>query len=190
MYGFLAVNKAAGITSYDVIRKIKSIIGKEKIGHAGTLDPFATGVLIIAIGKKFTKQLSVAQKLPKTYRFEMVFGIETDTLDCDGQEMSKQAASNITLATLEESTKEFVGEIKQLPPKFSAKKVNGKRAYKLAREGKEVQLEPATVTIHELVCHHFEKGEYPAGALHSAEIINAVDYALGIKETIPVREAV
>jgi len=149
--GILTVNKPTSMTSYDVIRTIKKIIGKNKIGHAGTLDPFATGILIIAIGRKFTKQLSSYQAMPKTYRFTIQLGTETSTLDPDGEIISESPISTpYTIQSIENTLNTFKGETKQTPPAFSAKKIQGQRAYKLARKGKEVKLEPTTITIHEI----------------------------------------
>ena len=149
--GILTINKPANITSYDVIRKIKKIIGKQKIGHAGTLDPFATGILIIAIGKKFTKQLSSYQALPKIYRFTIQLGTQTTTLDPEGDIISESPIPTpYSTQSIHNALNTFKGETKQTPPAFSAKKIQGQRAYKLARKGKEVNLEPTTITIHDI----------------------------------------
>ncbi|MGC6366949.1 MAG: tRNA pseudouridine(55) synthase TruB [Candidatus Marinamargulisbacteria bacterium] len=152
MNGFLLVNKPAGITSYDAIRHIKTCCPKKtKIGHSGTLDPFATGLLIIAIGRDYTRQLNDLLGLDKTYRAEVTLGIETDSYDIDGT-ITQQYSGDIQLSTAEITAclTQFKGEIQQQPPAFSAKKINGQPAYKLARNGQTVELKPSTVTIYEL----------------------------------------
>lgn len=150
--GLLIIDKEAGISSYDVIRKLKGNLyntyGKQKIGHAGTLDPFATGVLIIMFGKA-TKLWSLIQAMEKGYTVKAEFGYETTTQDPEGEVVEKVETSDpISQADIEKALKKFTGDIKQMPPAYSAKKVNGQRAYKLAREGKEVKLEPKKVTVH------------------------------------------
>lgn len=147
--GFLLVNKPAGISSFAVIRKLRGITGVKKIGHAGTLDPFATGLLIVAIGKKFTKRIDEMQGLPKEYIATMVLGAETDTLDKDGKVKTIKIAksSTITDKNIREAYAPFIGEFMQEPPIFSAKSIGGKRAYKLARKGQEVSLNKSLVSI-------------------------------------------
>ena len=155
--GILTINKPANITSYDVIRNIKKIIGKQKIGHAGTLDPFATGILIIAIGKKFTKQLSIYQAMTKTYHFTIQLGIETSTLDPEGDIIAESPiTTTYPVNTIKKVLASFKGKTQQTPPAFSAKKINGQRAYKLARQGKNVALEPTTITIHDIDLLHYD----------------------------------
>ncbi len=147
--GFLLVNKPADFTSYDAIRYIKKMLGNSiKIGHSGTLDPFATGLLIIAIGKPYTKQLSRLMAWSKTYDFELTFGDETDTLDCEGTVTNSLPTTDVTESSLHSILSEFVGQQDQIPPQFSAKKINGKRAYAYARSGETVTIEPSTITIH------------------------------------------
>ncbi len=153
--GILNINKPAAITSYDVIRELKKVYGKVKIGHAGTLDPFATGVLIVAIGKKYTRQLSTFQKMEKTYKFTIQLGQTTTTLDPEGDVVQQQAVPDITLEVIEQCLESFLGDILQQPPIFSAKKINGKRAYKLARSGQQVDLAPAEVSIKKIECINY-----------------------------------
>lgn len=149
--GIFSVNKPAGLSSYDVIRHIKPYCTKkEKIGHAGTLDPFATGVLIIAIGKKYTKTLSTYQSLYKTYRFVTQFGKTTSTLDPEGTLMAEMPVPLLTRASIARHITSFQGTFHQIPPQFSAKKVNGKRAYKEARAGKKVILDAKEITVSQL----------------------------------------
>lgn len=151
MNGFLVINKPVGITTYDVIRHIKRIIGKHKIGHSGTLDPFASGVVIIGIGRSYTKQLHTIIQASKEYLATIVLGKTTNTYDIDG-EVTNTYPSTIHFcdADILSSIQPFIGEIEQQPPVFSAKKINGVPAYKLARKGVEVQLKPANVTVHSI----------------------------------------
>lgn len=148
--GILIINKPKNITSYDVIRKLKPFFKKTKIGHAGTLDPFATGVLIVAVGKKYTKTLSKYQDLTKTYRFTTQLGKTTSTLDPDSEITEEKEVPTLNSQTLTDILNSFKGTIEQLPPNFSAKKINGTRAYKLARKGQVVELKPASVTIESI----------------------------------------
>lgn len=148
--GILLVDKKKGITSYDVIREIKREYPKgTKIGHTGTLDPFATGLLIIMVGRKATKLMDRFHKLKKRYVVDAQFGFETDTQDVTGRVITK--TENDIEPSLEEIKckieKNFLGNIKQVPPKFSAKKVRGKKAYELAREGKDFELKPKEIEI-------------------------------------------
>ena len=149
-HGFLCVHKHIGESSYDVIRKIKKAIPEKKIGHAGTLDPFAEGLLIIAIGRHYTKQISTFQDMPKRYQFTLSLGTSTDSLDSTGTVIERQAIPSLSEEQIKDVLSSFIGSQEQMPPAFSAKKINGKPAYKLAREGKEVSLKPSHITIHEL----------------------------------------
>ena len=181
MNGFLLVNKPAGITSYDAIRAIKKYLPKKtKIGHSGTLDPFATGLLIIAIGRDYTKQLNELLNLDKCYDAEITFGIETDSYDIDGTVIHEQTGPiNLTIDDITENLTSFKGEIEQIPPAFSAKKINGIPAYKLARKGEQTQLKSNQVTIHKIaltddqlsnnkvsVSIHCSKGTYIRSIAH------------------------
>ena len=157
MNGFLLVNKPEGITSYDVIRQIKSFLPKKtKIGHSGTLDPFATGLMIIAIGRNFTKQLNQLLHSDKTYQAEITFGTVTDSYDIDGA-VTYTHPTPITLSASDISPiiEQFKGTISQTPPIYSAKKINGKPAYKHAREGRKIELKESTVTIYEITLNDF-----------------------------------
>lgn len=161
--GFFLVDKPLGPTSAAVTNRLKWLINrhlnatlqpgekkkKVKIGHGGTLDPLATGVLPIGVGKA-TKQLQALLEGPKTYRFTLTFGTATTTDDAEG---SPTATSDVrpTDAQIRAILPIFTGEVTQLPPPFSALKVNGQRAYALARAGQEVTLQPRTITIHRLI---------------------------------------
>ena len=159
MNGFLLVNKPAGLTSYDIIRKIKHFTPpKTKIGHSGTLDPFATGLLIVAIGRTYTRQLDSLINLDKIYQAEITLGKETDSYDIDGKETFKYADKiNLTENEIKSTIQKFTGTIDQLPPIFSAKKINGTNAYKLARKGEKVELKPSKITIYEIQLTEFNQ---------------------------------
>lgn len=156
--GILLINKQKDITSYDVIRKLKRVLPKgQKIGHGGTLDPFATGLLIVLLGKG-TKLMNIIHSLKKEYIVKAEFGYSTDTQDLTGEktEVCKNL-KDVSKNEVEEIIKKnFIGEISQLPPIFSAKKINGKKAYDLAREGKEVKLQPKEITIHRFDIIHYD----------------------------------
>jgi tRNA pseudouridine55 synthase len=153
MDGYLLIDKAEGWTSHDVVAKIRGQLKKEmghkiKVGHTGTLDPFATGLLIIVIGK-YTKRAEEFSKLDKTYEAELILGSASSTGDTEG-EITKKSDHVPNIEEINEAIKEFIGEIEQVPHKFSAIKIDGQRAYKLARAGKEVVLEPRKVTIYSI----------------------------------------
>lgn len=151
MKGFLIVNKPKGITSFDVIRKLKPILKEKRIGHVGTLDPFASGVLIIALGR-YTKLFFLFDDLYKEYIARVIFGESRDTDDVEGKVLEKSKNENIlTFNELETLIKNnFLGSILQKPPIYSAKKIDGKRAYDLARENKEFQLKSVNVFINSI----------------------------------------
>tara|TARA_B100002052_G_scaffold198164_1_gene180821 strand:+ start:579 stop:1457 length:879 start_codon:yes stop_codon:yes gene_type:complete len=147
-HGFAIVDKEIGWTSHDVVAKARGIFGTKKIGHSGTLDPPASGVLILGLGKA-TRLLRFITELPKEYEATMVIGAETSTLDADG-EVLRRTNSKPSLKELQAISVNFIGEINQIPPMVSAVKVQGKRLYEIAREGKEITREPRKVKIHEL----------------------------------------
>jgi len=146
--GILLIDKSEGITSYDVIRILKKHFPKEqKIGHAGTLDPFATGLLVILLGRA-TKLMDQFNTLSKEYVVKGKLGISTDTYDLTGKEID---SSDIhpTKNDIEVCIKNsFLGDIQQIPPKYSAKKIKGRKAYDLAREGKEFEIKPKSVSVY------------------------------------------
>src|SRR4051812_14139787 len=157
MKGLLLVDKPAGWTSFDVVNKVRRIIataeGKKpknvKVGHTGTLDPFATGLLILLIGKEYTRRAGELSKLDKTYEVTMKLGFTSTTGDPEGEILAVPTTAP-TLEALQGAAEQFRGQIEQIPPAYSAIKINGQRAYKLAREGKEVIIEPRKVTINTL----------------------------------------
>ena len=146
--GFAIIDKDPGWTSHDVVARARKILDTRKIGHSGTLDPPATGVLILGIGKA-TRLLRFITDLRKEYIATMVLGSETDTLDADG-EVTETTEILPSLSQLQESARTYVGDIQQVPPMVSAVKIKGKRLYQLAREGKEVHRDPRNVTIHHI----------------------------------------
>jgi len=149
--GILVIDKEKGITSYTVINKLKKVLPRgQKIGHAGTLDPFATGVLPILLGKA-TKLMNRIHEFGKEYLVTAEFGYMTDTQDGTGEKIEKdENPTPQEKGVIENVVKEnFIGNISQLPPRYSAKKVGGFRAYDLAREGKEFELTPKEISVKE-----------------------------------------
>ncbi len=157
--GLVVVDKAAGWTSHDVVAKLRKIYGQRRVGHAGTLDPDATGVLLVGIGR-VTRLLRFLQEAGKSYRGTVVFGVATDTLDASGAVLER-AAMEITRAQLEAVACAFTGDIEQVPPMVSALKVGGRRLYELARRGEEVERAARPVRIDALEIEEFEPGPYP-----------------------------
>lgn len=149
MIGFVNVYKPSGITSFQVVARLKKIYDTKRVGHLGTLDPMAEGVLPIAIGKA-TKFFDYFLTKEKEYDATFHAGVLTDTLDADG-EIIEQNNFIPTIEKVQKACQNFVGKINQMPPKFSAKKVNGIRAYKLAREGKDFNLKPKEVEIYTIL---------------------------------------
>ena len=162
MIGFLLVDKPAGWTSHDVVAKVRRLAGIKKVGHAGTLDPMATGLLVVAVGP-VTRLLRFLQDLTKTYVAEATFGIATDSLDADGEVISTQPMDFDRVA-LESAVAKFVGDIEQIPPMVSAVKVDGRKLYELAREGKEIERQPRPVSIYQFDVLGFEPGEHPVAS--------------------------
>lgn len=144
----LLINKPIEWTSFDVVRKIRSVIRIKKVGHAGTLDPLATGLLIVCTGK-FTKRINEFMAQEKEYTGSFTLGATTPTYDLESEPANFLDYQYITPALLHETTEQFTGTIQQVPPAHSAIKKDGKRVYELARKGLEVQLEPRTITIRQ-----------------------------------------
>lgn len=153
--GFVVVDKEAGWTSHDVVAKARGVLGTRKVGHSGTLDPGATGVLVLGVGKG-TRLLRFITDLEKTYVAEAVLGVETDSLDADGEVTVTHDMSDVSIDDVRSVAPQFVGDIEQIPPMVSAIKVDGKRLHQLAREGKEVERKPRPVTVHELTIDEVE----------------------------------
>lgn len=149
MFGLLNINKPAGITSRDVVNHVQRLIKPTKVGHAGTLDPLATGVLLVTVGQA-TRLEEFLHRLPKRYVAIFLLGRQSDTEDIDGNVEELTDAPVPGEHQLRTALPRFVGAIDQLPPAYSALKVAGRRAYQLARQGKEVALKPRKVQIHTL----------------------------------------
>lgn len=149
MDGLLIINKPKGVTSHDVIDRLRRILGISKIGHTGTLDPDATGVLSVCIGKA-TKLAQYTSEPEKEYRVVMKLGEVTDTQDASGRVIKEAMDFNITTENILEAFKKFTGTIKQIPPMYSAVKVGGTPLYKMARKGKEIAREPREINIKEI----------------------------------------
>ena len=145
MEGIIVVNKPKGITSFDVIRKLKKIFKTKKIGHTGTLDPLATGVMLVCVGKA-TKLASDLEAKDKIYIADFDIGYATDTYDIEGKKIAENTIE-ISKKNLEQSIKKFIGNIKQVPPMYSAIKIDGNKLYHLARKGIEVERPKRDVSI-------------------------------------------
>lgn len=146
--GFLLIDKPSGLTSHDVVARVRRAIGIRKVGHAGTLDPLATGLLVCGVGPA-TKLMRFVQDLPKEYVAQVRFGIATDSLDADGEENFRKPMT-VTREDLDAVIDGFVGLIDQVPPMVSALKVGGKRLHELAREGIEIERDARQVEIHSI----------------------------------------
>ncbi|MCX7568565.1 tRNA pseudouridine(55) synthase TruB [Tumebacillus sp. DT12] len=149
MNGILIVNKPAGMTSQQVVGRVKRVLGVKKVGHTGTLDPDVTGVLPICIGSA-TRVAEYLLDQAKAYRGEVTFGVSTTTQDASGEPVESVDTVQVTEEQVREAAASFIGPILQRPPAFSAIKINGQRAYDLARQGEEVEIPPREVTIYKL----------------------------------------
>lgn len=159
MNGILLVNKDAGWTSSDVVCKLKGILHQRRVGHSGTLDPMATGLLAVFAGRA-TRAVEFAEAGEKRYIAALRLGMTTDTQDVTGTVLSQRAAADIDDAALEAVLARFRGEQLQLPPMYSAVKVNGQRLYKLARRGEEAERRPRPITVSELRLAGRDGGDY------------------------------
>ncbi len=148
MDGVLIINKPAGITSHDVVAKVRRIVGEKSVGHLGTLDPMATGVLPLVLGR-FTRLAQFYTDADKRYEGAIRFGFATDTYDADGQAVGPEQPVTLSIDELRAAATKFVGILEQLPPPFSAKKIAGVPAYKLARKQQPVELQPKQVVVKE-----------------------------------------
>lgn len=149
IHGVININKEKGYTSHDVVAKLRGIVGQKKIGHTGTLDPDATGVLPVCLGKA-TKLCDMLTDKSKTYETIMLLGKTTDTQDISGSVLSESSVESIDEDAVKKCIGEFVGDYLQVPPMYSALKVNGKKLYELARQGIEVERKARPVVIHEI----------------------------------------
>jgi len=163
-HGLAVVDKPAGVTSHDVVGMLRRRFGERQVGHAGTLDPDATGVLLVGVGK-CTRLLRFLTDLGKTYTAEIVFGTATDTLDSAGQVLATYDMRGLTCDQVRAAAATLTGDIMQVPPMVSALKVDGTRLYELAREGVEVERQPRPVTVH-----HFTVEPTPDPLVYTAEV--------------------
>lgn len=154
--GLLLVNKPKGRTSFSLIRALTKLTGIKKIGHAGTLDPFATGVMVILIGRKYTRLSEHLLFQDKEYIATVYLGATTDSYDCDGKIVARSKKIP-TIQEVVESLKYFQGEIDQVPPMFSAKKINGRKLYEYARKGEIIERKPCLVKVSSYLLGY----EYP-----------------------------
>ena len=143
------IYKPVDWTSFDVVKKIRNLTKEKKVGHGGTLDPFAEGVLIVGTGKD-TKLLSTVSSANKSYTATLKLGVETDTLDVEGEITNQSAIPELSVTIVEKVLSSFIGKQKQIPPMFSAKKVDGKKLYDLARKNIEIKRQPIEIEIHTL----------------------------------------
>jgi tRNA pseudouridine55 synthase len=147
MEGFVLIDKPDGPTSHDVVDVVRRLCGIRKVGHAGTLDPFATGLLIVGVGKA-TKEMQKLVGLDKEYEATLRLGATSDTYDRTGT--ITESGAGCHTSDLQQVLNKFIGTIEQVPPMFSAKKIKGKKLYELARKGIEVERQPSTITIHSI----------------------------------------
>ncbi len=157
--GIINVCKPPGMTSHDVVDAVRRLCGTRRVGHTGTLDPLAAGVLVVCVGRA-TRLAELLADADKAYRAEATFGIQTDTLDAEGQVVARADASQLTEARVRQALGALVGDRQQAPPMFSAARHRGRRLYELARQGREVTREPRAVTVHSLELVRFTPGEH------------------------------
>lgn len=182
MAGFINLYKPVGATSHDCVAKIRKLLRIKKVGHGGTLDPAATGVLPIAVGKA-TRLLSYLSH-HKAYRATVQFGIASTSDDLEGEIVTQTPVPHLDLASIEAILPKFQGTIEQVPPKYSAIQVSGKRLYELARAGKDVEVPSRTVQVYNIEVLHWEAGEFPklelAIACGSGTYIRSIARDLGL----------
>jgi tRNA pseudouridine55 synthase len=164
--GVLVVDKPAGWTSHDVVAKLRKVYDQRRVGHAGTLDPDATGVLLVGLGRA-TRLLRFLQESGKTYRGRIVFGVATSTLDASG-DVVEQHPMPLTRTEAQVATRAFVGDIEQLPPMVSAVKVGGRRLHQIARAGEDVERSPRKVHVERFDIEDFDEGPYPSAGVFVA----------------------
>jgi tRNA pseudouridine55 synthase len=182
--GLLLVDKEAGLTSHDVVQKVRRLLKQKKIGHCGTLDPDATGLLLLTLGTA-TRLTRFLIRAPKVYEGEIRLGVATDTYDASGRVVSEAPAEQVAALTQEEVAEamhRFVGEIEQKPPPYSAKKVNGVKYYELARRGEEVPDEAKEVTVFEFA----PIGDLADGRIRFRLACSSGTYARGLAHDLGV----
>jgi tRNA pseudouridine55 synthase len=157
--GFLNINKPQGMTSHDCVAKVRKILGTRRVGHSGTLDPMALGVLPIAVNQ--ATRLLPYLPTGKAYRAVIRFGQTTTTDDREGEILSDRPCPSLTLEEVEKHLAKFIGTIEQVPPAFSAIKIGGKKLYELARSGQNIEVPSRTVTIESITILSWQPGDYP-----------------------------
>lgn len=182
MQGFLNLNKPFGITSHDCVAKVRRLLHQKKVGHGGTLDPAATGVLPIALGKA-TRLLQYLRE-DKAYRATIKLGVTTTTDDLQGEVIAQNSGNELTLEQVKLALEKFQGNLQQIPPNYSAIQVQGKRLYELARAGETITIAPRPVEIHQIEILDWRGGEFPELDLEIAcgpgTYIRAIARDLGI----------
>ncbi|MBD2123193.1 tRNA pseudouridine(55) synthase TruB [Trichocoleus sp. FACHB-262] len=159
MQGFLNLNKPAGMTSHDCVAKLRRLLKLKRVGHGGTLDPAATGVLPVAIGRA-TRLLQFLRS-DKAYRATVRLGVKTATDDLEGETLSAQATPNLTLAAVQAALPQFQGPLQQIPPAYSAVQVEGRRLYSLARAGTLIEVQPRAVEVFAIEVLDWRPGDFP-----------------------------
>jgi tRNA pseudouridine55 synthase len=179
MNGLIVIDKPTGITSHDVVSIVRRATGERSVGHLGTLDPMATGVLPLLLGK-YTRLAQFFGQAEKQYTGTIRFGFATNTFDAEGEPAAEPQMLTDSLDALREFAKAFAGELDQMPPVFSAKKINGVPAHKLARAGKEVAVKPARITIHNFALNTLE-GDTASFEMHvsAGGYVRSVAHELG-----------
>jgi tRNA pseudouridine55 synthase len=161
--GLLVIDKPSGPTSHDIVAKVRRATGVKRVGHAGTLDPLATGVVVVGIGRA-TRLLRYVQESHKEYIARVRFGIATDTLDADGREILREPMP-VTEPQVAEALAGFRGNIQQTPPMVSAIQVGGRRLHEMARAGEEIERQPRPVEVFNIEVVGFEGGEFPLATI-------------------------
>lgn len=181
MDAVLIVDKPAGMTSHDVVARVRRIVGEKSVGHLGTLDPMATGVLPLVLGR-FTRLAQFYNEADKRYEGAIRFGWATDTYDAEGQPAAPEQPVNLSLELIRAAAAEFIGEISQYPPPFSARKIAGIPAHRLARKGQPVDLKPKQVEIKELELFAFDRQQVRFRAwVSSGTYLRSLAHDLGKK---------
>jgi tRNA pseudouridine55 synthase len=177
--GLFVIDKPSGMTSHDVVSRLRKITGEKSIGHLGTLDPMATGVLPLLLGR-YTRLAQYFSSAEKSYTGAIRFGFATDTYDAEGEPTGPCTQPALTLDVIRAAAQRFHGELQQMPPPFSAKKIAGTPAYKLARAGKPVELKPATVIIDsfEITGFHGDQAAF-AMKISAGGYVRSVAHELG-----------
>ena len=179
MNGLFVIDKPSGMTSHDVVSRLRRITGEKSIGHLGTLDPMATGVLPLLVGK-YTRLAQYFNSAEKSYTGTIRFGFATDTYDAEGEPAGPNTHPQLAIEAIRKASQRFHGELQQMPPPYSAKKIAGTPAYKLARAGKPVELKPATVVIDAFEITAFEGDEAAfAMKISAGGYVRSVAHELG-----------